>query len=238
MATPYACTHLTEVDSTQDEARDRFAGTPQLVVADRQVRGRGRLGRHWDQAPRALAASLAFQPSWPESTWPRLTLLAGLAALDALPNRSDSGGPSGEPLRLRWPNDLYCGDRKAGGILVEASSGVVVAGLGANLWWPDPPADRTGLYHKDPGPDAALHLGQAWAQSLLSRLGRSPEDWGRAEAEAATTTIGAHVTLSDGTVALAVGLDADGSLVVEDGDRRWSVRSGIVAVDDDRTGEQ
>ena len=225
MATPYACTHLTEVDSTQDEARERFAGTPHLVIADRQIRGRGRLGRHWDQAPRALAASLAFRPSWPETAWPRLTLVAGLAALDALP---DLDGP--DQLGLRWPNDLYRNGRKVGGILVEASGGVVVAGLGANLWWPDPPGDRVGLYHKDPGSDAALHLGQAWAQSLLTRLDRGPEDWGRSEAEAATVTIGAQVTLEDGTEARAIGLDSDGSLVVEDAEHRWTVSSGIVTV--------
>lgn len=233
MATPYACTHLTEVDSTQDEARNRFDGTAQLVVADRQVRGRGRLGRHWDQAPRGLAVSLAFHLPWPESTWPRLTLVAGLAALDVLGDVSGS-----EALRLRWPNDLYRGSRKAGGILVEAAHEVVVAGLGVNLWWPDPPKDRVGLYHKDPGSEAVVHLGQAWAEALLERIGHGPEEWGRAEAEAATMTIGAPVTLADGTRAVALGIDADGALIVEDSQRRWSVQSGTVTVDEDPSGEQ
>lgn len=228
MATPYACTHLIEVDSTQDEARARFDGIPHLVVADRQQHGRGRLGRHWDQAPRALAASLAWQPSWPETTWPRLTLVAGLAGLDALP----------KPLGLRWPNDLYRNERKAGGILVEASEGLVVAGLGANLWWPEPPADRVGLYHKDPGPDAAVALAETWASALLQRLAADPEDWGRAEAIAASITIGRRVSLPDGGDATAVGIDDDGSLVVEEAGRRWSVRSGDVTVAEDHPNDR
>lgn len=238
MATPYACTHLTEVDSTQDEARDRFGGTPELVIADRQRQGRGRLGRHWDQAPRALAASLAFEPSWPETTWPRLTLVAGLAALDALPSQFGHDSPGPGRLGLSWPNDLYRDGRKVGGILVEAGDGVVVAGLGVNLWWPDPPPDRAGLYHKDPGPDAAMDLARAWATSLLGRLAKGPEEWGKEEAEAASVIIGQRVVLADGAEATAVGLDDDGSLVVEEEGRRWSVRSGPVSIDDGEIGEQ
>ncbi len=229
MATPYACTRLIEVDSTQDEARHRFDGTiPQLVIADRQRHGRGRLGRRWDQAPRALAVSLALRPDWPEPTWPRLTVVAGLAALDALP----------VGLELRWPNDLFRSGSKAGGILVEAADHVVVAGLGVNLWWPDPPADRIGLYHHDPGPEAASNLAESWARSLLSRLERGPDDWGRAEAEAATANIGHRVVLADGTEADAVGLDEDGSLIVHQDRRRWTVQSGPVTIDEGRDGEQ
>jgi BirA family biotin operon repressor/biotin-[acetyl-CoA-carboxylase] ligase len=137
-------------------------------------------------------------------------------------------------LSLRWPNDVYASGRKAGGILVEAADGVVVAGLGVNLWWPDPPADRIAVYHHDPGPDAAGHLARSWAESLLERLDRGPHDWGRLEAEAVTLTIGKPVTLADGTEADAVGLDEDGSLIVDDGTRRWTVQSGPVAVDERR----
>src|SRR5215212_7401750 len=57
---------LDEVDSTNDEAaRELAAGrtVPFAVLARRQTRGRGRLGRSWhSDSPRNLYASFAFRP--------------------------------------------------------------------------------------------------------------------------------------------------------------------------------
>ena len=44
MATPLSIEHLERVESTQDEAADRYAGTPLLVTATGQDSGRGRSG--------------------------------------------------------------------------------------------------------------------------------------------------------------------------------------------------
>ena len=112
----------------------RYAGRPLLVVAARQTAGRGRRGRAWEEAARALAATLAFRPAWPEEAWPRLTLAAGLAACRAL----------GEAVRLEWPNDLVAGGVKVGGLLTEAAEGVVAVGLGVNLYWPEPTVAGAG----------------------------------------------------------------------------------------------
>jgi BirA family biotin operon repressor/biotin-[acetyl-CoA-carboxylase] ligase len=119
MATPYATVTLGTVDTTQDEARIRIAtgAGPVLVIAESQRAGRGRSGRPWEQAPRALCSSLAFRPSWPRETWPRLTLVAGLAVRRALARHTDV-----EP-GLKWPNDLMTEQGKLGGILTETAPG-------------------------------------------------------------------------------------------------------------------
>src|SRR5690606_26063526 len=128
MPPPYSVIRLDDTDSTQDDARATFAGAPVLVVAGSQRRGRGRLSSEWETAPRAMAASLAFRPDWAPAELPLIPLLAGVAAARVI------------GCGLKWPNDLFVSERKVGGILVEATEGVVVVGCGLNLWWPQPPA--------------------------------------------------------------------------------------------------
>ena len=206
MATPYATAHLASTSSTQDEARSRYATTPLLVTTDEQRAGRGRHGRSWLAAPRAVAASLAVAPSWPESTWPRLTLVAGLAARDAVAGA----------VALDWPNDLVVADDKVGRLLADAADGVVVFGLGVNLWWPDPPQGMAAIWRDDPGPKAAQDIAAAFAEGLLARLESDPDDWGRTEYVALCATIGAPVEWEGGS-GTAVDVATDGALAVDTG---------------------
>ena len=103
-----------------------------VVVADAQTAGRGRMGRRWvSPAGKNLYVSLLLRPSVPTADAPRLALVAGVALADAVE-------AMGVPASLKWPNDLYCGGRKAAGILAEMASdpgGVrhVVIGVGLNV---------------------------------------------------------------------------------------------------------
>jgi len=103
-----------------------------VVVADAQTAGRGRMGRRWESpAGKNLYVSLLLRPSVPTVDAPRLALVAGVALADAVE-------AVGVPASLKWPNDLYCGERKAAGILAEMASdpdGVrhVVIGVGLNV---------------------------------------------------------------------------------------------------------
>lgn len=217
MATPYATVHLGTVDSTQDEARSRATAgdQPVLVVAERQTTGRGRSGRRWEQAPRALFSSLAFFPSWPAETWPRLTLVAGLAVHGALAAHTEV-----EP-GLKWPNDLVSGAGKLGGILTEAEAagrgGLVVIGCGVNLWWPDPdrPAGVAAACDQDPGRDLARRLAAAWATEVLEVMAEEPDAWDRTAYRAACVTLGAEIAWEPDGTGTAVDIDGGGGLVVE-----------------------
>jgi len=103
-----------------------------IVVADAQTAGRGRMGRRWESpAGKNLYVSLLLRPYVPTVDAPRLALVAGVALADAVE-------AVGVPASLKWPNDLYCGERKAAGILAEMASdreGVrhVVIGVGLNV---------------------------------------------------------------------------------------------------------
>jgi BirA family biotin operon repressor/biotin-[acetyl-CoA-carboxylase] ligase len=207
-----------EVGSTQDEARSRFGGDPVLVVAARQSAGRGREGRVWDTASRAVAASVAVTPVWPERAWPRIALIAGLAARHAL----------GEGVGLKWPNDLVTVEGKVGGILVEGADRTVVAGLGINLWWPRPPEGAAALHEADPGPGRAAELARAWADELLRRLAAPFEMWGREEYRSACSTLGRRVRWQPGGEGSAVDIDEDGALLVDTPSGRVRLGTGEV----------
>lgn len=217
MATPYATLHFEEVASTQDEARRAFDGVPVLVTAARQSAGRGRQGAEWWNAPRPLAASLAFRPAWPVATWPRLALVAGLAACAAL----------GKGV-IKWPNDLRYRGRKIGGVIAESDTRSVVVGLGVNLWWPGAPPTVGGLYDVDPGPSESQRVATRWAGELLRRAAASPDEWGRAEYLELCETIGTRIEWDPGGSGMAVDVDLSGALVVDTGASRVLLSSGEV----------
>jgi len=135
------------VGSTNDIAKLLGAeGAPEatLVIADEQTAGRGRLGRAWWSPPEtAIAMSLLLRPTFPPLRAHRLTMLAGLAAAEAIEQ------VTGLRVGLKWPNDVVIekdarGKKqeaiflKLGGILSEASIAgegfeFAVVGLGLNV---------------------------------------------------------------------------------------------------------
>ncbi|MEX1287190.1 MAG: biotin--[acetyl-CoA-carboxylase] ligase [Acidimicrobiia bacterium] len=207
---------LEATDYTQDVARRLLGPDPVVVVAHHQTRGRGRRGADWVSAPRSVAVSVAWRPGWPSASLPTLGLVAGLAATDVA------------DVELKWPNDLVRPGGKVGGILAEGVDGGVVVGLGMNLWWPDAPDGMAALGVDDPGSEAVVEIGGAWANDLLRRAAEGPERWGRAEYRAKSHTIGRRVAwLPDGQ-GRAVDVDETGGLVVETDDGIVVLRSGEV----------
>jgi BirA family biotin operon repressor/biotin-[acetyl-CoA-carboxylase] ligase len=132
----FSFTVLDEVDSTNDEAvRELAAGRPApfVVLARRQTRGRGRLGRSWHSAANGnLYASFAFRPRVAPERMQTFTLWMGVNVCELIVNFS------GLIPGLKWPNDLVFSGRKAGGMLTEARVDAdqirdLVFGLGLNV---------------------------------------------------------------------------------------------------------
>ncbi|MEA3502590.1 MAG: biotin--[acetyl-CoA-carboxylase] ligase [Actinomycetota bacterium] len=229
MATRYAVVELESAESTQDEARVRYDRlSPVLVIAGRQTVGRGRLGRDWLEPDRAMFASLAFEPAWPEETWSLIPLAAGLAA------RSAIGAISGVSVGLRWPNDLMGGDGKIGGLLAESGDGAVVVGCGINLFWATPIVGGDALYQSDPGPAVAQELSTGWTDRFLDHMACRPDDWGIDEYRNACVTIGRSVSYVGGS-GIAVAVSDEGTLLVETADGVTAVHSGEVRLHDRAT---
>jgi BirA family biotin operon repressor/biotin-[acetyl-CoA-carboxylase] ligase len=123
--------------STNDDALAAAkSGAPSgtLIVADHQSQGRGRSGYAWQSPPGDnLLFSLLLRPA--SRVWPgaALTLSVGLAVRAALAPHS------GEPLLVKWPNDVLAQRRKLAGILCEGQVGAsgaleaLVLGVGVNV---------------------------------------------------------------------------------------------------------
>ena len=84
--------------------------------------------------PGNLFASFVTTLDCPPAKAGQLSLVAGVAVIDAIRRAGDVPG-----LRLKWPNDILVGTAKTGGILVESTSRpraagtVAVIGIGLNL---------------------------------------------------------------------------------------------------------
>ena len=128
---------LPATDSTNRWLAEKAdAGAPEgfVAVADTQTAGRGRLDRAWHSPPGLnLYASILLRPDVSLDRIASLSLLLGLAV-----RRAAKGlVPEIEPL-IKWPNDIWLGSRKLGGILCEMRAEPdrvrhVIAGIGLNV---------------------------------------------------------------------------------------------------------
>ncbi len=104
-----------------------------LIVADKQTRGRGRMGRSWYSPPKlGLWISLILRPDIPPFKAPGLSICAGLALAQTINDLT------GLDAKIKWPNDCLLNGRKVGGILLELSAELdrinfVIAGIGVNV---------------------------------------------------------------------------------------------------------
>ena len=224
---------LPEIDSTNTELMRRArAGRlePVLLVAERQTAGRGRLGRGWASDP---GASLTFSLGLPlaPADWAGLSLAVGVAVAESLDAR----------VQLKWPDDLWLGDRKLGGILIEtatsspATARYGVIGVGLNV----APREASGLST----PPAALREldAQATAEAALQRVAEplvravlAFETFGFAPFQARFAARDAlrdrAVALSDGTAGTAHGVTDSGALLVHTAAGMQVVSSSEVSV--------
>jgi BirA family transcriptional regulator, biotin operon repressor / biotin---[acetyl-CoA-carboxylase] ligase len=98
-----------------------------LAVADVQTHGRGRHGKTWHCPPGlGLLFSLSIHTDGQISTLYRLAQSAPVAAAEGIQDAC------GVEVGIKWPNDLFTGGKKVGGLLIEASGSCAVLGVGIN----------------------------------------------------------------------------------------------------------
>ena len=128
--------YFPELTSTNTHARERAekgGAEGELVIAESQTQGRGRLGRHWESPPFAnLYFSIILRPKLPPAHAPQITLMAAVALAEAI-----------EPLlprapMIKWPNDILVDGKKLAGVLTEAACAReriehVILGIGINV---------------------------------------------------------------------------------------------------------
>lgn len=128
---------LQSADSTNNYAnsqiRESMVPEGTVFLAYRQTAGRGQLKNLWESEPgKNLTFSVVLYPEFLEIRRQfMLSKVVSLGIYKALHKYVDS-------LKIKWPNDIYVGDQKLGGILIENSvmSGLLknsVVGIGLNV---------------------------------------------------------------------------------------------------------
>ncbi|MEO0414605.1 MAG: biotin--[acetyl-CoA-carboxylase] ligase [Verrucomicrobiota bacterium] len=123
-------------ESTNDDAKllgEQGVANYTTVVADSQSKGRGQRGRDWQSpAGKDLLFSVVYYPRDDKNLhW--LPLAVGASVHEAL---LDQFSMREEVASVKWPNDIYIGDRKLSGILVEMTHSprkFCILGIGINV---------------------------------------------------------------------------------------------------------
>jgi BirA family transcriptional regulator, biotin operon repressor / biotin---[acetyl-CoA-carboxylase] ligase len=125
------------VESTNDLAMSLAASgiiaSGTVIIADRQTKGKGRLGRTWESpAGLNIYLSIVIQPELEPKNVTMLTIVTAVAGAAALRKTCNV------PVSIKWPNDLVIADKKIGGILTEVRAdpdriNLAVIGIGINV---------------------------------------------------------------------------------------------------------
>jgi BirA family biotin operon repressor/biotin-[acetyl-CoA-carboxylase] ligase len=150
-----------QVGSTNDLVREAGReGAPEglVILAEEQVRGRGRIGRTWTAPPgSSILCSVLLRPRFPPQQGFYLTIAASLAILRAIRKLTVDGrrwtvdhrsqitstksAIRNPKVAIKWPNDVLMNGRKVAGVLCESEFNggewaFAVAGFGINVNMP------------------------------------------------------------------------------------------------------
>jgi BirA family biotin operon repressor/biotin-[acetyl-CoA-carboxylase] ligase len=236
--------YFNTLDSTNSKAYQlalNGAEEGEMVIAESQEKGRGRLGRHWFSPPFLnLYVSIILRPKISPHHASLITLMAAVATADAIQKFSGL-----LPL-IKWPNDILLHDRKIAGLLNEIHSEMdrihfVILGIGVNLNMSEK------MFSKEIQPVATslkMEMGQTisrkdFLQSLLQEL----ENWYTVFIKEGNAIIlkawrdRAHIkgrrvkvtSFGETLVGMAVDVDSDGALILEteEGKRKRVVAGDI-----------
>ncbi len=123
---------LDEVDSTNDYTKTNFKQLKDgaVIMAKTQTHGRGRLCRNWvSKEDGNLYSSFVLK----DLSW--LAFPTHLPIFCAVVLRRTFVNVAGcdDGFLLKWPNDVYYGEGKISGILIESDVDGVVVGFGVNI---------------------------------------------------------------------------------------------------------
>ncbi|MBW2039401.1 MAG: biotin--[acetyl-CoA-carboxylase] ligase [Deltaproteobacteria bacterium] len=237
---------FSQVDSTNEVAfRLAMEGAKEgeVVVAEAQTRGKGRMRRSWE-SPLGfnIYLSLILRPKIPPSRIPLITLMAAVASAEAI-EEVTALAPT-----IKWPNDLLTRRRKLGGILTEADMEMdrinfVILGIGINVnmprnFFPLPLKDRATSLREELGREisravliqALLRKMEVWYRRLSeNKGGELRQRW-----EDLSQVKGREVEVSfmgEMIKGKALGIDEDGALLVQEaGGRVKRIVAGDVRV--------
>lgn len=244
--------HFAELDSTNDQAKQFIRqGTelllPTLVIADQQSNGRGRGSNTWWSSAGSLTFSVVYDCSAFHEHMSLVALAAAVAVGEAI-SGCDVDCASELDAQFKWPNDVFLGDKKVAGILIElVTSGTgqfCVIGIGVNLncdvqQAPESLRDRVTaiamLRDKTSDPNQFLSCLLTVLDSRLSQLGTDSctllEDYSPKLMFGSDSQLTVQLPNGESVRGIFRGVGKDGQLLIDDGEKLVECVSGSVQMD-------
>ncbi|MFN7181298.1 MAG: biotin--[acetyl-CoA-carboxylase] ligase [Planctomycetota bacterium] len=121
--------HYDEVSSTQEIAKEYVekAVNGMCIIADKQTKGKGRLGRTWHSPQGGLWLSIIIKEIEQPLYLNPILAIACIKMIEQLFQLK---------AKIYWPNDIYIKDKKVAGILTEGihcERSIYIAGIGINI---------------------------------------------------------------------------------------------------------
>jgi BirA family transcriptional regulator, biotin operon repressor / biotin---[acetyl-CoA-carboxylase] ligase len=127
-----SCHSTNDIAAEIIQSKQVFDGT--IVITSDQTAGRGQRGNAWEALPNQnITVSFILKPDFLSATEQfSLNIAISLGIYEFLSQYLP------ENLKVKWPNDIYVGDRKMGGVLIENSLfgsriGYSIIGIGLNI---------------------------------------------------------------------------------------------------------
>ncbi len=215
-----------------------FSTPPEVYLSRYQAGGRGRLQRPWVSAKdKGIYLTIAFDLKENQTNFSGYSLAVGVAIVKTL-------SELGFNLGLKWPNDIYTADGyKVGGVLVETKSSAsfinqLILGVGLNVFQQNYPEELKAksledLMHRN----AKLSYFQI-VSHLLRRVVIDTqyfikygfqyfkEDWNNYS----VINNRSITLLPENSEVIAVEVDTDGGLIVDQQGRRRVLYQGEISV--------
>ena len=212
-----------EIDSTQNYLRTSNPKSGDVITAEYQSAGRGRLDRKFDaEKSSALLFSFYLEPEVKVEIFGYLTLLVGASVTSTMNKITKTNN-----FKCKWPNDILFGDLKVAGLLAEKTESGVIVGVGINV---STAKDELPVSHATSvflATDALINRNTLLAQ-ILNNLEQDLLSWqgGKdltSKYRELSATIGkqVRVEMPDGSQieGAAVDIDETGSLRLDNGER-------------------
>ncbi|WP_408955463.1 biotin--[acetyl-CoA-carboxylase] ligase [Natroniella sp. ANB-PHB2] len=231
-----------QVDSTNQIARKKAeegAKEGTLVIAERQVAGKGRLSRDYFSPQGGIWFSCILRPGLKPAWATRVTYIISLAVAKTINQLTTVEA------KIKWPNDILINDRKVCGLLTEMGAELdqvdyLVVGSGINLNFPlnELPQQihtkATTLYSELEKKVDRLQFIQRLLLEIETYYQQLTDfDTILAEWEEYAYTLGKEVVIKDikrERKGIAVEIAPDGALVIESNGKREKVYSGDVSL--------
>lgn len=219
---------LEDIDSTNNYSKEHTDDfdDPTIIVAKHQTEGKGRGGKTWEDE----GGGTAFLSTWfsfldiePDPRW---TLGLGLYVYESLAEAFPSLRTK---LSLKAPNDIFLGDRKLAGVLVEATQNngehYIHVGIGINVFGIplEQTATATSLqnYLGQITPEAWQDFIELFGTTLFhleKRINKDTDEWLRKISGRLKAALNKNPAYADNPI---TAIEADGSLTLEKGKISW-----------------